>query len=110
MNIFIVMLVIVVILTIVIVIVVLVLVLVIVIVIVISIVIVNWLRTYGANTYGAAAEVVSFGTFGKRKVGQRQYPESPTVKKNKFAATPLRSVSIISIFEFSIRESQIRTN
>ena len=49
-----------------------------------------WLRTNGVNTNGAAAKVINFdrlgkkvrpGTFGKTKVGQREYPKGPSVKK-----------------------------
>ena len=57
----------------------------------------GWLRTNGINTNGAAAKVKMFdrlgekvrpGTFGKIKVGSREYPESPS-KNIRFAATPL---------------------
>ena len=57
----------------------------------------SWLRTNGVNTNGAAAKVINLdrlakrvrpGTFGKIKVGQREYPKSPSVKNIKFAVTP----------------------
>ena len=49
------------------------------------------------STNGAAAKVMSFDilgknvrpdTFGKIKVGEREYPKSPSVKNMKFAVTP----------------------
>ena len=49
-----------------------------------------WLRTNGVNTNGAAAKAINFdrlgkkltpGTFGKIKVGSREYPKGPSVKK-----------------------------
>ena len=49
----------------------------------------QWLRTTGVDTNGAAAKVMHFdrlrkkvrpGTFGKIKVGAREYPKSPCQK------------------------------
>ena len=56
------------------------------------------LRTNGVSTDGAAAKVMVFErlgkkvrpvTFGKTKVGYREYPKGPSVKDITFAATPL---------------------
>ena len=58
----------------------------------------SWLRTNGVNTNGAAAKVMKFdrlgkkvrpGTFGKTKVGQREYPKSPSVKKHTICSDPI---------------------
>ena len=51
-----------------------------------------WSRTNGVNTNGATAKGMHFdrmgkkvrpGTFGEIKVGQREYPKSPSVKKHE---------------------------
>ena len=69
--------------------------------------IVPWLRTTGVNATGAAAKVWTFdrlgenvrpGTFGKIKVGQREYPKGPSVKQHEvcsdpISADPIRPVS-----------------
>ena len=59
---------------------------------------VRWLRTNGVNTNGAAANVINLarlgrkvrpGTFEKIEVGERGYPESPSVKKNEICSYPI---------------------
>ena len=56
------------------------------------------LRTDGVNTHGAAAKVVNFGrlgkkarpgTFGNVKVGEREYPKTPSVKKPELCRDPI---------------------
>ena len=57
--------------------------------------VVPWLRTNGVNTNGAAAKVMSFdifwrkrkvhpGTFRNIKAGSPEYAKSPSVKKHQF--------------------------
>ena len=56
------------------------------------------LRTNGVDTDGPAAKVIIFeglgekvrpGTFGKIKVGQREYPKSPSVRKHETSSDPI---------------------
>ena len=58
------------------------------------------MRPNGVNTNGAAAKVMNVfrqieeqqvgpGTLGKIKVGEREYPKSPSVKNINVAMTPL---------------------
>ena len=62
-----------------------------------------WLRTNGVNTNGAAAKVMIFdrlgkkvhpGTFGKIKVGYREYPKGPSVKTHEICSDPISADSI----------------
>ena len=65
--------------------------------------------TNGVNPNGAAAKVRKFarsgkkvrpGTFGKIKVGYREYPKSPSVKKYMtFAVTPRVLTPFVSLSE-----------
>ena len=60
--------------------------------------VVTWLRTDGVNTNGATAIVKMFdrlgtkvrpGTFGEIKVGEREYPKSPSVEKHDICSDPI---------------------
>ena len=59
----------------------------------------TWLQTNVVNTNGAAAKVKTFdrlgkkvrpGTFGKTKVGKREYPTSPSVKTHNICSDAIR--------------------
>ena len=63
------------------------------------IIIIIWWWTNGVNTNGAAAEVINFdrlgetkvrpGTFGKIKVGKREYQQKVPVKKHVICSDPI---------------------
>ena len=74
----------------------------------------NWLRTYEVDTSGAAAKVMNFdrlgkkvrpGTAGEIKVGSREYPKSPSVKKHELRSDP---ISADPICPFPSREGLSR--
>ena len=72
----------------------------------------HWLRTNGVNTMGPLQKLTNFdglgkkvrpGTFGQMKVGERENPKSPAVKKHEICSDPI-SADLICPFPLASDE------